>query len=90
MNLGEEDLCVLMKILVENIGEGSSQHRIDAKRQMVQGRLIHYADGRPVRALIKVFEGENCCSHPQTRWRLLKSSLRWQNLKMCWLPLMET
>lgn len=42
MNLGEEDLCVLMKILVENIGEGSSQHRIDAKRQMVQGRFIHY------------------------------------------------
>lgn len=41
MNLGEEDLCVLMKILVENIGEGSSQHRIDAKRQMVQGRFIH-------------------------------------------------
>lgn len=42
MNLGEEDLCVLMKILVENIGEGSSQHCIDAKRQMVQGRFIHY------------------------------------------------
>lgn len=42
MNLGEEDLCVLMKILVENIREGSSQHCIDAKRQMVQGRFIYY------------------------------------------------
>lgn len=42
MNLGEEDLCVLMKILVENIGEGGSQHCIDAKRPMVQGRFIHY------------------------------------------------
>ncbi|XP_029702157.1 vacuolar protein sorting-associated protein 13C isoform X2 [Takifugu rubripes] len=39
MNLGEEDLSVLMKILVENIGEGSSQHCIDAKRQMVQDKV---------------------------------------------------
>lgn len=42
MNLGEEDLSVLMKILVENIGEGGSQQSIDAKRHMVQGRSVHY------------------------------------------------
>lgn len=41
MNLGEEDLCVLMKILVENIGEGTSQHCVHVNRQMVQGRLMH-------------------------------------------------
>lgn len=41
MNLGEEDLCVLMKILVENIGEGISQRSVHVNRQMVQGRFMH-------------------------------------------------
>nr|XP_046254686.1 vacuolar protein sorting-associated protein 13C isoform X2 [Scatophagus argus] len=36
MSLGEEDLGVLMKILVENIGEGSKEHSIDVKRQVAQ------------------------------------------------------
>ncbi|XP_010781805.1 vacuolar protein sorting-associated protein 13C-like, partial [Notothenia coriiceps] len=36
MSLGEEDLRVLMKILVENIGEGSETHSIDAKTQVAQ------------------------------------------------------
>ncbi|XP_070763918.1 intermembrane lipid transfer protein VPS13C isoform X2 [Enoplosus armatus] len=36
MSLGEEDLCVLMKILVENIGEGSKEHSMDVKRQVAQ------------------------------------------------------
>lgn len=39
MSLGEEDLGVLMKILVENIGEGSQQRR-PASRRMVHGRLM--------------------------------------------------
>lgn len=64
MNLGEEDLCVLMKILVENIGEGSSQHRIDAKRQMVQGRFIHYCWWETCLCLNKSIWG----------WKLLFSS----------------
>lgn len=41
MNLGEEDLCVLMKILVENIGEGSSQRSVHVNRETVQGRFMH-------------------------------------------------
>ncbi|XP_030582249.1 vacuolar protein sorting-associated protein 13C isoform X2 [Archocentrus centrarchus] len=36
MSLGEEDLGVLMKILVENIGEGSKEHSMDVKRQVAQ------------------------------------------------------
>lgn len=40
MSLGEEDLSVLMKILVENIGEGSSQHCIPVNKRMVQGRWM--------------------------------------------------
>ncbi|XP_037835905.1 vacuolar protein sorting-associated protein 13C isoform X2 [Kryptolebias marmoratus] len=36
ISLGEEDLCVLMKILVENIGEGSKEHNMDVKRQVAQ------------------------------------------------------
>uniref|UniRef100_A0A8P4GHH0 Vacuolar protein sorting-associated protein 13C n=1 Tax=Dicentrarchus labrax TaxID=13489 RepID=A0A8P4GHH0_DICLA len=36
MSLGEEDLGVLMKILVENIGEGSKEHSIDVKRQKAE------------------------------------------------------
>uniref|UniRef100_A0A8C4NUD4 Vacuolar protein sorting-associated protein 13C n=1 Tax=Dicentrarchus labrax TaxID=13489 RepID=A0A8C4NUD4_DICLA len=35
-----EDLGVLMKILVENIGEGSKEHSIDVKRQVAQGNFI--------------------------------------------------
>ncbi|KAM6942753.1 intermembrane lipid transfer protein VPS13C [Xenentodon cancila] len=38
MSLGEEDLCVLMKILVENIGEGSREYNMDVKRQVAQER----------------------------------------------------
>lgn len=37
MCLGEEDLGVLMKILVENIGEGSKAHGMDIQRQEAQG-----------------------------------------------------
>lgn len=37
MSLGEEDLGVLMKILVENIGEGNKEHSMDVKRQVAQG-----------------------------------------------------
>ncbi|XP_074513317.1 intermembrane lipid transfer protein VPS13C isoform X9 [Sebastes fasciatus] len=36
MSLGNEDLGVLMKILVENIGEGSKEHSMDVKRQVAQ------------------------------------------------------
>lgn len=39
MSLGEEDLGVLMKILVENIGEGSKEHRVDVRRQVATGKL---------------------------------------------------
>uniref|UniRef100_A0A4W6CNT0 Vacuolar protein sorting 13 homolog C n=1 Tax=Lates calcarifer TaxID=8187 RepID=A0A4W6CNT0_LATCA len=43
MSLGEEDLGVLMKILVENIGEGSKEHSMDVKRQVAQ--VIHPTNG---------------------------------------------
>ncbi|XP_049911811.1 intermembrane lipid transfer protein VPS13C-like, partial [Epinephelus moara] len=36
MSLGKEDLGVLMKILVENIGEGSKEHSMDVRRQVAQ------------------------------------------------------
>ncbi|XP_073320353.1 intermembrane lipid transfer protein VPS13C isoform X2 [Pagrus major] len=36
MSLGEEDLGVLMKILLENIGEGSKEHSMDVRRQVAQ------------------------------------------------------
>lgn len=39
MSLGEEDLGVLMKILVENIGEGSKEHSMDVSRQVAQGNF---------------------------------------------------
>lgn len=39
MSLGEEDLIVLMKILVDNIGEGSKDHSMDVTRQVAQGKL---------------------------------------------------
>ncbi|XP_068438571.1 intermembrane lipid transfer protein VPS13C isoform X2 [Clinocottus analis] len=45
MSLGEEDLSVLMKILVENIGEGSNEHSMDVKRQVAQEKAE-----RPVEA----------------------------------------
>ncbi|XP_024911459.1 vacuolar protein sorting-associated protein 13C [Cynoglossus semilaevis] len=37
MSLGEEDLGVLMKTFVENIGEGSKEHSVNVKRQMAEG-----------------------------------------------------
>lgn len=37
MSLGEEDLSVLMKILLENVGEGSKEHSMDVRRQVAQG-----------------------------------------------------
>lgn len=40
MSLGEEDLAVLMKILVENIGEGSKELSMDVKRQVAQGKSM--------------------------------------------------
>lgn len=39
MSLGEEDLGVLMKTFVENIGEGSKEHSVNVKRQMAEGRF---------------------------------------------------
>uniref|UniRef100_UPI0037E99E70 intermembrane lipid transfer protein VPS13C n=1 Tax=Semicossyphus pulcher TaxID=241346 RepID=UPI0037E99E70 len=36
MSLGEEDFGVLMKILVENIGDGSTEHSMAVKRQVAQ------------------------------------------------------
>ncbi|XP_078029066.1 intermembrane lipid transfer protein VPS13C isoform X7 [Epinephelus lanceolatus] len=39
MSLGKEDLGVLMKILVENIGEGSKEHSMDVRRQVVQEKV---------------------------------------------------
>ncbi|XP_062417923.1 intermembrane lipid transfer protein VPS13C isoform X3 [Pungitius pungitius] len=36
MSLGKEDLGVLMKILVENIGEGSKEHSMDLKKQVAR------------------------------------------------------
>lgn len=40
MSLGEEDFAVLMKILVENIGEGSKELNMDMKRQVAQGESM--------------------------------------------------
>lgn len=39
MDLGEDDLGVLMKTLLENIGEGSKDHSTDVNRHVVQGNL---------------------------------------------------
>ncbi|XP_039984071.1 vacuolar protein sorting-associated protein 13C [Xiphias gladius] len=39
LSLGEEDLGVLMKILVENIGEGNKEHSMDVKRQVAQEKV---------------------------------------------------
>ncbi|XP_047435908.1 vacuolar protein sorting-associated protein 13C isoform X3 [Mugil cephalus] len=39
MCLGEGDLGVLMKILVENIGEGSKEHSTDVKRQLAKEKV---------------------------------------------------
>lgn len=39
MELAEEDLAVLMKVLVENIGEGSKEHDIAVSRQAAQGNF---------------------------------------------------
>ncbi|XP_034535087.1 vacuolar protein sorting-associated protein 13C-like, partial [Notolabrus celidotus] len=38
MSLGEEDLGVLMKILVENIGDGSSELGVDGKKKVAEGK----------------------------------------------------
>ncbi|XP_056226494.1 intermembrane lipid transfer protein VPS13C isoform X5 [Seriola aureovittata] len=50
MSLGEEDLAVLMKILVENIGEGSKAHSVEVKRQVAQGKaeLAEHAEVVPL------------------------------------------
>ncbi|XP_062245681.1 intermembrane lipid transfer protein VPS13C isoform X2 [Platichthys flesus] len=40
MSLSEEDLGVLMKILVENIGEGSKEHDMDVKSRAAQERAV--------------------------------------------------
>uniref|UniRef100_A0A673C176 Vacuolar protein sorting 13 homolog C n=1 Tax=Sphaeramia orbicularis TaxID=375764 RepID=A0A673C176_9TELE len=42
MSLGEEDLSVLMKIMMENIAEGSKEHR-----HVVQGNSTPVHDGKP-------------------------------------------
>ncbi|XP_054866363.1 intermembrane lipid transfer protein VPS13C isoform X4 [Amphiprion ocellaris] len=39
MSLGEEDVGVLMKILMENIGEGSKEHIMDVRRQVAQEKV---------------------------------------------------
>lgn len=39
MEFAEEDLAVLMKVLVENIGEGSKEHNIAVSRQAAQGNF---------------------------------------------------
>ncbi|KAM7424819.1 hypothetical protein PAMA_000939 [Pampus argenteus] len=44
MSLGEEDLGVLMKILVENIREGSKEHSMDVSRQVAQERTLEIAE----------------------------------------------
>lgn len=41
MCLGEDDFGLLMKILVENIGEGSKEHSMDMKIQVAQGNVAH-------------------------------------------------
>ncbi|XP_065808670.1 intermembrane lipid transfer protein VPS13C isoform X5 [Labrus bergylta] len=38
MSLGEEDLGVLMKIMVENIGDGSAELSMDVKKQVAQDK----------------------------------------------------
>ncbi|XP_060923539.1 intermembrane lipid transfer protein VPS13C isoform X2 [Limanda limanda] len=40
MSLSEEDLGVLMKILVENIGEGSKEHDMDVKSRAAQEKAV--------------------------------------------------
>lgn len=39
MEFAEEDLAVLMKVLVENIGQGSKEHSIAVSRQAAQGNI---------------------------------------------------
>lgn len=39
MEFAEEDLAVLMKVLVENISEGSKEHNIAVSRQEAQGNF---------------------------------------------------
>lgn len=39
MEFAEEDLAVLMKVLVENISEGSKEHNIAVSRQAAQGNF---------------------------------------------------
>lgn len=39
MVFAEEDLAVLMKVLVENIGQGSKEHSIAVSRQAAQGNF---------------------------------------------------
>lgn len=39
MEFAEEDLAVVMKVLVENIGQGSKEHSIAVSRQAAQGNF---------------------------------------------------
>lgn len=39
MEFAEEDLAVLMKVLVENIGQGSKEHSIAVSRHAAQGNI---------------------------------------------------
>lgn len=44
MSLGEQDLIVLMKILVDNIGERSKDHNMDVTKHVAQGQLTVHLD----------------------------------------------
>lgn len=45
LSLDEEDLGVVMKILVENIGEGSKEDSMDVRQQVAQGKATLMNDG---------------------------------------------
>ncbi|XP_068186348.1 intermembrane lipid transfer protein VPS13C isoform X2 [Antennarius striatus] len=64
MSLGEEDLSVLMKVLVENIAEGNKEHSMDVKRRVAQERaelaeLLKVAGSDGVGATTNGGQGEN-------------------------------
>ncbi|KAM9860925.1 intermembrane lipid transfer protein VPS13C [Aulostomus maculatus] len=50
MSLGEEDLGVLMKVLVENIGEGSKAHNMDVNRQVAEEKAEHQVEATLLQA----------------------------------------
>ncbi|CAJ1049975.1 vacuolar protein sorting-associated protein 13C isoform X3 [Xyrichtys novacula] len=47
MSLGEEDLGVLMKILVENIGDGDKEHSTDVKKKVAQEKAEQQVEVLP-------------------------------------------